>query len=197
MSVRPPPSISTVLAERSVGRGSAEIRSILFPRTRTFFGPLSWPLLPSKIRTLLMETTEVCWALTIEAAPAIARPRITPRMPCRVRVACLPFRPKTAVFMGLSPIENVLSRYRVPPRRRERNPRPGPRQVRVVDGERAPRDQQELTDALEGHPNPSKELSHPRATTLQAGRSGRSGGGHLHCSRVFARRACYLLNEFL
>src|SRR5262245_23946114 len=51
ISVRPPPSMSTVLALRSVGIGPVAIRSILFPRTRTLLGPESVPLLPSKIRT--------------------------------------------------------------------------------------------------------------------------------------------------
>src|SRR5690242_18139781 len=51
ISVFPLPLMSVVSARRSVGIGAVEIFSILFPRTRTFEGPESSPLLPSKMRT--------------------------------------------------------------------------------------------------------------------------------------------------
>ena len=51
MSVRPPPATVRVLAMESVGIGSREILSIVFPRTRTFMVPLNASLLPLKTRT--------------------------------------------------------------------------------------------------------------------------------------------------
>src|SRR5215813_12538127 len=57
MSVRPPPSMSVVVALRPVGIGLVETRSILFPRTRTFLGPDRAVLFPSKIRTFRNSVT--------------------------------------------------------------------------------------------------------------------------------------------
>src|SRR5215470_15062038 len=57
MSVRPPPSMSTVSARRSTGRGVVEIFSILFPRTRRCDGAERVPLFPSKIRTFWNKVT--------------------------------------------------------------------------------------------------------------------------------------------
>src|SRR5499427_5973964 len=57
MSVRPPPSMSTVSVRRSTGRGVVEIFSILFPRTRRCDGGERVPLFPSKIRTFWNKVT--------------------------------------------------------------------------------------------------------------------------------------------
>src|SRR5215475_106074 len=57
MRVRPPPSMSVVVALRPVGIGLVETRSILFPRTRTFLGPDRAVLFPSKIRTFRNSVT--------------------------------------------------------------------------------------------------------------------------------------------
>ncbi len=51
MSVRPPPSISTVSARRSTGIGDVAIFSMMLPRTRTYDGSESTPDFPSKMRT--------------------------------------------------------------------------------------------------------------------------------------------------
>src|SRR5215471_15799868 len=57
ISVRPPPSMITVSAFRSTGRGVVEIFSILFPRTRRCDGVERVPLFPSKIRTFWNKVT--------------------------------------------------------------------------------------------------------------------------------------------
>src|SRR5215472_2156221 len=56
MSVRPPPSMTTVSARRSAGIGVVEILSILLPMTRTFVGGESVWLLPSNTRTFWNKT---------------------------------------------------------------------------------------------------------------------------------------------
>src|SRR6516164_708429 len=58
INVRPPPSISTVSARRSTGRGVVEIFSILFPRTRRCDGAERVPLFPSKMRTFWNKVTD-------------------------------------------------------------------------------------------------------------------------------------------
>src|SRR5215471_20985746 len=58
ISVRPPPSMSTVSVGRSTGRGVVEIFSTLFPRTRTCDGTERVPLFPSKIRTFWNKVTD-------------------------------------------------------------------------------------------------------------------------------------------
>src|SRR5262245_34424418 len=57
MSVRPPPSMSVVVALRPIGIGLVETRSILFPRTSTVLGPDRAVLFPSKIRTFRNSVT--------------------------------------------------------------------------------------------------------------------------------------------
>src|SRR5215469_17215762 len=57
INVRPPPSMSTVSARRSAGRGVVEIFSITLPRTRTYDGADSLSDFPSKMRTLEKRVT--------------------------------------------------------------------------------------------------------------------------------------------
>src|SRR5262245_30029290 len=57
ISVRPPPSMRTVSARRSVGTGAAEIFSILLPRTWTLEGAERLEEFPSKMRTFWNRTT--------------------------------------------------------------------------------------------------------------------------------------------
>src|SRR5262245_55759651 len=53
MSVRPPPSMTVTLASTGDSILALETRSMMFPRTITLLGFVSFSALPSKIRTFL------------------------------------------------------------------------------------------------------------------------------------------------
>src|SRR5215468_980713 len=57
MSVRPPPSMTVTLASTGDSILALETRSMMFPRTITLLGFVSFSALPSKIRTFLNRVT--------------------------------------------------------------------------------------------------------------------------------------------
>src|SRR5215469_17669754 len=68
MSVRPPPSMTVTLASAGGWIVALETRSMMFPRTITLLGSVSFSALPSKIRTFLNRVTATFGASV--AAPA-------------------------------------------------------------------------------------------------------------------------------
>src|SRR5215469_3522939 len=72
MSVRPPPSMTVTLASAGGWIVALETRSMMFPRTITLLGSVSFSALPSKIRTFLNRVTATLGAAV--AAPAAPGP---------------------------------------------------------------------------------------------------------------------------
>src|SRR6516164_8581945 len=73
MSVRPPPSMTVTLASAGGWILTLETRSMMFPRTITLLGSVSFSALPSKIRTFLNRVTATSGAAVAAlAAPGLA-----------------------------------------------------------------------------------------------------------------------------
>src|SRR5215831_8575961 len=68
MSVRPPPSMTVTLASAGGWILPLETRSMMFPRTITLPGSLSFSALPSKIRTFLNRVTATLGAAVVALA---------------------------------------------------------------------------------------------------------------------------------
>src|SRR5215472_17465097 len=69
MSVRPPPSMTVTLASAGGWIVLLETRSMMFPRTITLLGSVSFSALPAKIRTFLNSVTATLGA-AVAALPA-------------------------------------------------------------------------------------------------------------------------------
>src|SRR5215468_7119830 len=110
MSVRPPPSMTVTLASAGGWIVSLETRSMMFPRTITLLGSVSFSALPSKIRTFLNRVTATLGA-AVAALAASGLPggddTVAGGLDVAAPVAALPASDPDGAPEGAQPADSV------------------------------------------------------------------------------------------